>query len=316
MTDLAGSRAPRRVAPWSFADCLAPLRLRANVRTEGLFGPMSAMWMIMRENTAVMGGLSAVLLQLAHPAIAAAGAHSSRMRSDSYGRMRRTFAAMYEIIFGDFATANAAADRIHNVHIRIQGSADGESWRATDPDLMFWVLGTLIFSSVRTYTLLAGPLTVEDKRDYYRDMRVFGATMGIPLETMPETWEEFENWFEGMLSGDRLRVSDAGRRFAEFVLENAAARCSGSAALVAGMLPARWREAYGLSWKAKDRRRFLFAVHALRFGRRLMPPSVRYCPAYHQALRRLSAAPRESKTLVAGAIIGVSRLLRLPWALA
>ena len=281
----------------------------------GLFGPTTAMWMIMRENMATLGGLSAVLLQLAHPAIAAAGAHSSRMRRDPGGRIRRTFAAMYEIIFGDLAMAGATVERIHRIHRNIAGKGEGESWRATDPSLLFWVLATLIDSSIRTYELLVEPLSLQDRRDYYVDMRVFGATMGIPYYFMLETWEDFEIWFDGMIHGDELRISPAGRRFAEFIVNNPVARWTGSAVLVGGLLQPRWREAYGMPWTQKQERRFQLAVVVLRGMRRLMPPSVRFCPAYHQALRRLSAAPPESRTLVTGAMIRISRVLGLPWAL-
>jgi len=166
--------------------------LSAGISDTGLFGPASAMWMIMRENMATLGGLSAVLLQLVHPAIAAAVAHSSRARKDPGGRIRRTFAAMYEIIFGDFAMARDTVERIHRIHSRIAGRGEGQSWQATDPSLLFWVLATLIDSSIRTYELIVGPLSIRDRRDYYVDMRVFGATMGIPYTHMPETWEDFE----------------------------------------------------------------------------------------------------------------------------
>jgi len=118
-----------------------------------------------------------------------------------------------------------------------------------------------------------------------------------------------------MLNGDELRISPAGRRFAEFILNNSIARCTGSAALVGGLLPPRWREAYGITWTVTDQRRFRLVVFALRCAHRRMPTSFRFCPAYHQALIRLRAAPRESKTLTAGAVIRISRLLGLPWAL-
>src|SRR5437867_12410271 len=117
----------------SFEECLEWVLSRADTQTAGLYGPMSAMWLIMRENMTTLGGLSAVLLQLTHPAIAAAGAHGSRMRGDLNGRTRRTFAAMYEIIFGDLATASATIERIHRIHSRVRSDSSEQPYRASDP---------------------------------------------------------------------------------------------------------------------------------------------------------------------------------------
>ena len=79
---------------WSLDECLEWVRSHMVTRTAGYYGPRSAMWLIMRENMVPLGAISAVLLQVAHPAIAAAGTHSSRVRSDFNGRTRRTCAAV------------------------------------------------------------------------------------------------------------------------------------------------------------------------------------------------------------------------------
>jgi len=301
---------------WSLAECLERVRSRMVTQTAGFYGPRSAMWLIMRENMVPLGAISAVLLQVAHPAIAAAGAHSSRVRSDFNGRTRRTFAAVYEIIFGDTATASLTIERIHRIHNRVRRESGEQPYRASDPDLLFWVLATLIDCSVRTYELLVGPLSLRDREDYYADMRLFGTAMGIPPDFMPPTWAGFEQYWEAMVNGDRLRIGETGSKLARFILGSAGARWSGSAALVAGMLPERWRKAYGVAWGPKEQRRFAWTIRAMRLVHQFMPASLRYCPAYHQALVRLAAAPRESKTLLACAIGWTSRLLRLPWVLA
>ena len=299
----------------SFEECLAWVRSQRDSENGGLYGPQSAMWLIMRENMVTLSGLSAVLMQLTHPAIAAAGAHGSRMRGDLNGRIRRTFAAMYEIIFGDWATASAAIERIRRVHQRVRSQSPRQPYRATDPNLMFWVLATLIDSSIRAYELVARPLSRRDRQDYYTDMKLFGVAMGIPPDCMPATWDDFLRYFEGMVYGDELRVSDTGRKLAQFLLDSGTARWSGSLALVTGMLPQRWRESYGLPWGSKQQRHFALTIRLLRFTRSFIPVWARYCPAYHQALQRLKAAPSESRTFLARAVIRASLLLRLPWAL-
>ena len=67
---------------------------------------------------------------------------------------------MYEIIFGDLATAYATIERIHRIHSRVRSDSPEQPYRASDPNLLFWVLATLIDASVRTYELVVQPLSL------------------------------------------------------------------------------------------------------------------------------------------------------------
>ncbi len=301
-----------------FEQCLDWIRARAANRREGLFGPKSAMWLVMREMAAPFGAIGAVLLQVAHPAIAAAGAHGSRFQGDFRGRTQRTFNAMYEIIFGDLDSAMKTIERIHHIHARVKGEAkdgSGQRYSGTDPDLLFWVLATLIDSSVKMYDLVIRPLSSRDREDYYQDMKTFGVAMGIPPGFMPEDWTAFETYFEGMVNGEKLRIGPTGRRIADFIRHSAAAKYTSTAALAAGLMPPRWREAYGLPWGKWDVFRFERTIAAMRFAIHRMPLSMRFCPAYHQALVRTAGAPKESKTLVTRAVTWSCGLLNLPFVL-
>ncbi|MBK7859028.1 MAG: DUF2236 domain-containing protein [Archangiaceae bacterium] len=80
---------------------------------EGLFGPHSGAWEILRELAIAFGGGRALLLQLAHPAVSSAVRQHSNYREDLLGRTLRTFDAVYRIVFGDLDTALGIADRVH-----------------------------------------------------------------------------------------------------------------------------------------------------------------------------------------------------------
>ena len=73
--------------------------------TDWLFGPGSMMWTVNRESVLLLGGRAALLMQLAHPLVAAGVADHSDFRSDSLRRLRRTLDSMLSIIFGDVETA-------------------------------------------------------------------------------------------------------------------------------------------------------------------------------------------------------------------
>jgi uncharacterized protein (DUF2236 family) len=65
---------------------LATIRPLAPGGAEGLFGPASVTWRVDREAAIFLGAGRALLLQLAHPWVAAAIAEHSRTFTDPIGR--------------------------------------------------------------------------------------------------------------------------------------------------------------------------------------------------------------------------------------
>lgn len=279
--------------------CLALLGGREAGTVEGLFGPDSAMWMLLREVAIPMGGLRAVLMQIAHPSIAAAGSLSSNFQADFLGRARRTFSSMYQMIFGDLQTALRSSQRVRTLHGRIHGKTAGATaphgvsrlYRANDPALLFWVLATLIDSSVTIYERVIRPLSAGERERYYDDMKKLGMLMGIPDESIPATWADFTRYFDDMVNGTELGVGSAGMTLTHFILNAEWTRKTRlDDILAAGLLPPRWREAYRLPWGAAERRRFDWLIRSLRLGLPRLPRLLRFVPAYHQAQLRMDYA--------------------------
>src|SRR5438067_3406095 len=88
----------------------------------GVFGPHSLTWRVNREAILFLGAGRALLLQLAHPWIAAAIADHSRALAEPIGRFHRTFGIMFSIGFGSSDQAFDAARRLHRRHARISGT--------------------------------------------------------------------------------------------------------------------------------------------------------------------------------------------------
>ena len=87
-------------------------------------GPGSVTWKINREMIVVAGWGRAILLQLAHPAVAAGVHHHSAFRGSLLSSVRRlhsTIGAMLSITFGDTEQMIAAAARINTIHDRVRG---------------------------------------------------------------------------------------------------------------------------------------------------------------------------------------------------
>src|SRR5262250_2606811 len=105
------------VSQSDFEAALDFVQTRAAGSVEGIFGPASITWRIDREAVIFLGAGRALLLQLAHPWIAAAVAEHSRTFADPIGRFHRTFAVVFGMVFGSLEQATAAARRLHRRHV-------------------------------------------------------------------------------------------------------------------------------------------------------------------------------------------------------
>src|SRR6266566_5987919 len=118
----------------------------------GVFGPRSVTWQVDREAAVFLGAGRALLLQLAHPWVAAAIAAQSQVFADPLGRFHRTFNVMFTMVFGTPDQALATARRLYHRHATIAGVlpeaigpfAAGSSYYANDVPALRWVHATLV----------------------------------------------------------------------------------------------------------------------------------------------------------------------------
>src|SRR5437764_14232011 len=92
---------------------------------DGLAGPSSLAWRINGEMLGLLGWGRAILLQVAHPLVAAGVAehsHFSSARLDRVRRLRRTLDAMLTLTFGTRDEAVAVARHIDGIHGRVRGA--------------------------------------------------------------------------------------------------------------------------------------------------------------------------------------------------
>ena len=101
---------------------LADLRSLGAISTdprEGFFDPNGPFWKVSRESVVYLGGMRALLMQIAHPKVAQGVADHSRFREDPFGRARRTFQMIHSIVFGTRETALRTAAALHAVHAKV-----------------------------------------------------------------------------------------------------------------------------------------------------------------------------------------------------
>jgi len=282
---------------------LMMVRSAAAGESAGIFGPNSISWKLDREAAVFLGAGRALLLQLAHPWVAAAIAEHSRTLNDPIGRFQRTFNITLTMMFGSTAQAIAAAHRLHRRHAGIHGTltegagrfAVGSGYRANDVAALRWVWATLVNTAPRAYELVAPPLSTGDCQRYYAESRLFAALFGIPQDALPRDWGEFGGYLDTMVESDVLAVGDAARRVAAALFAGAGTRWrmpSWYRALTAQMLPLRLRPEFGLTCGPRDRRSAERAIAVLRVFYPLVPAALRYVAPYHEACSRLAGYDR------------------------
>src|SRR2546422_10878417 len=95
----------------------------------GLYADDSITRRVNRENILLLGGGRALLMQLAHPKVAAGVDEHSDFRTHPIQRLRRTIRMIMAIVFGDRDTALAAARAVNQPHGRVRG----KGYRALAP---------------------------------------------------------------------------------------------------------------------------------------------------------------------------------------
>lgn len=272
------------------------------VGDRGLFGPESTTWKVNREGALLLGGGTALILQVAHPLVAAGVSQHSNYREDPWGRLYRTLDLTTRLVFGSTEVADEAAQRIWNVHGRVKGTAsedggrypDGTPYSARDPELIMWVHATLVDTSIQVYSRYIGPLSIDERRRYYEEQKLLGEKFGVPVDQQPATYADFNEYCAHMIESE-LAVTDALRDVVDATLRPElplVARPLMEAMNLAtvGMLPPRLREELGLPW-GPNRERLLAASRALvRAVLPVLPSLVREFPPARSAERRVRLA--------------------------
>lgn len=264
---MSRTRPQRQPRPRSHAERLAS--------RDGYFPPGSVIRRVGNSPvTPFLGGGSAVLLQVAHPLVAAGVAAHSDYRRDLWSRLGRTLRALYLITFGTEAEAEAAGAAVQAVHARIRGRTDaqlgrfppGTRYSADDPDLMLWVHATLVQASLSAYQRFERALSPQEQESYYQQMAVVAQLFGTPAASIPGSLGEFRDYFDAQITADTIAVTPTAREIADVILNAplpALMRVFAPAhrLATAAQLPCRLRREYGLRWSP---------LHAL-----ALPPAAR-----------------------------------------
>jgi uncharacterized protein (DUF2236 family) len=235
--------------------------MRPTSNSDGYFGEDSMLRRVHRERVVVLSGPRALLMQAAHPlAVHGLLAHSSAL-DEPYERLARTAETMNTIAFGSRAEAERITGRVRTMHRRVRGRLPepvgiypaGTPYRADDPQLLLWVLFSLVDSALVVYSRYVGSLSRDQQAAFWEDYKLVGRLFGLEQRDMPATLDDLDEYRARMLEGDELLVTEWARRRARKIVLAPPVPLLARPLLetvnfvTVALLPDRIREQYGFS---------------------------------------------------------------------
>lgn len=142
-------------------------------------------WQVFRNPISLfVGGVTAVLLELAEPRVRSGVWDHTTFRTDPLNRMERTGLAAMVTVYGARSVAETMIAGVSRMHARVAGTTpDGVAYRADDPVLLDWVQATASFGFLEAYCAFVRPLSHAQRDRFYAEgapaARLYGAT-GAP----------------------------------------------------------------------------------------------------------------------------------------
>lgn len=176
------------------------IRFDAPLGDPGLFGPDAVCWRVHADFVPmVVGGVSALMLQMLHPlAIAGVWDHSN-FRADVLGRLARTSQFIAGTTYAARDEAEALIARVRRIHDRVAGQdATGRPYRASDPDLLTWVHVAEVSGFLAAHLRFTEPdMPVADQDRYFAEMALVARMLGA--RDVPVTAASVQDYLTGMV---------------------------------------------------------------------------------------------------------------------
>jgi uncharacterized protein (DUF2236 family) len=262
-------------------------------RDDGYFGPDSVSWQVHKEVTVLFGGARALLMQAAHPLVVAGANQTGMYERNPWKRLQRTLILTYTMTFGTRAEADASAQKINEVHTRINGidAVTGKRYDALDPELLLYVHACLVDSALRFEELTIGRLDDAGRQRFHEEQMLAAELCLVPREAIPPTVPALRAWLADFDDRGEIQVTEGARRVLDLFLDPPAEAewrpiLKGVSRLAFATLPPTLQERYGLPFGPVRRASAAATFPVIRAIHRLIPPRFRYIAPYQEFMLR------------------------------
>jgi len=174
----------------------------------------------------MVGGISALLMQMLHPHALRGVLDHSNFRADMHGRLRRTARFIAVTTYGDRRDAERAIARVNAIHAHVGGTLpDGTPYSARDPRTLAWVHVTEATCFLEAYLRYVRPgMPAAQQDEYFRQFALIARKLGA--DPVPETREEAAAIMRAMR--DDLAAGPETREVAQLIVERRGTGAAGA----------------------------------------------------------------------------------------
>lgn len=160
----------------------------------GLLGPDSVSWRVLGDSSVFVGGIRALVVQSAHPEVAAGVEDHSTYREDPLGRLSRTAVYVTETTYGAIPEVEAAVAVVREAHRPITGTSERDCpYSANRPEMAAWVHNVLTNSFLSAYQAFGPqPLSTDDADRFVAEQTKVGELLNAA--PLPSTAKELQAW--------------------------------------------------------------------------------------------------------------------------
>lgn len=259
------------------------------------FASDSAIWQINRERVLLLTGIKVLLMQIAHPMVAAAVYNHSYVFDKPLLRLHRTLTLTLNMVFGTQVEVHQAIAEIEKAHRPATGTiseAIGQhpanaAYNPRAPRQALWVFATLVEGALSGYETLVAPLSDAKKDEFVADSAAIAQWMNIPLSTLPTSYIALCDYMQQAIADEEVIVSDAARKIAPFITTQSIPVLNKMTypllRLNIAMLPESLQQQYGypIHKNALIDKTFALSRKTIPY----LPHALRFAPEYHRAMR-------------------------------
>lgn len=174
-------------------------------------------WRIFANPIALfVGGVTAVLLELAEPSVRSGVWDHSSFQRDPQTRLKRTGFAAMMTVYGPRSAAEKLIAHVVKMHGHVQGTTpDGVAYHANDPRLLDWVHATATFGFTEAYHRYAQTLSPQEKDAAFVEGEHSAALYGATGS--PRSWAQWETMLAA--TAPQLEGSDILSDFLKIMAE-------------------------------------------------------------------------------------------------
>ncbi|CAN5910418.1 oxygenase MpaB family protein [soil metagenome] len=193
----------------------APLDFTEPRGEPALVAADSISWRIFKNPVALfIGGVAAVILELAEPAVRTGVWEHSSFRNDPVRRLQRTGLAAMVTVFGARSVADKMISTVVKMHGKVRGTTpSGEAYQANDVRLLTWVQATAGYGFAEAYSRYVRRLSLAEFDRLYTESapaaRLYGAL------DMPTSADGLRALFES--KRERLEASPVVFEFLDII---------------------------------------------------------------------------------------------------